>query len=665
LTKNYLKFRSRVIFMSGFIVFCWVGLSVRLFQVQIIDGEELRLIGQDQSTVQKPLKAVRGNIFDCNNVPFTRNIIHYSFGVHPNQIENKKEFAKLISACLDGDEEKYLKKLNSSRTFEYLERNLQRTHCEKLLVNKPPGLIVERNSRRYYPHDNLASQTVGFVDLDDNGIAGIEQKYNNYLSGTPGWVVRQMSGRGNSMYKTNLPQKLPVDGANVQLTIDLEYQAILQEELTTQLERSGALSAMGLILNPQTGDILAMAIVPDFDPNYPGRGEISWQRNTIITDQFEPGSTFKIVPVIAAVDQNTVSMWQEFNCENGSYIFAGRTIRDWEDFGLLTMPQIMENSSNVGIIKIAETLGQNHLYRYSRDLGFGMPTQIRLAGEHPGTLRHVADWSAISLAEVSLGHEVGVTALQLGMAYGAIANGGFLMKPRVVKQIVSSSGKTVYQEQPEVIRKVAEKEVMSIMTNMLCRVVDTGTGTKAAIKGWPVAGKTGTAQKFIDGEYSNKKFISNFVGFLPADNPQLVGVIILDEPTIGYHWGGHGAAPVFHRVMERIINMDDSIRLLKPQTIDSDHMLVQERLPLPHTSDNTEAKPVVLSNIMPVVPVVQKENGDSYLPDVRGMSLRKARTVLREIGLRTHFTGSGKVIWQSPKPGTIVADGSICTIGLK
>ena len=665
MTKTYLKYRSRVIITSGLIVFCWVGLSVRLFQIQIIDGEELRLKGHNQSMIQKPLKAVRGNIFDRDNAAFTRNIIHYSFGVHPALIDNKEEFAEWISTSIDGNKDKYLKKLNSSRSFEYLERNLQRKHCEKLLINKPQGLIVERDSRRYYPHGNLASQVLGFVDLDDKGIAGIEQKFNSYLAGKPGWIVRQMSGRGYSMYKTNLPQKTPVDGASIQLTIDLDYQAILQEELAAQLELTNAISAMGLILNPQTGDILAMATVPDFDPNYPGRGEISWQRNKVITDQFEPGSTFKIVPLTAAVDQNTVSLWQEFNCENGSYTYAGHKIRDWDDFGLLTMPQIMENSSNVGVIKIAETLSQNNLYHYSRDLGFGMHTHISLAGEQPGTLHQVSEWSKISLAEVSLGHEVAVTALQLGMAYAAIANGGFLMKPRLLKQIITSSGKKVYAEKPEVIRKVATKEVMDIMTDMLCRVVETGTGTKAAINGWSVAGKTGTAQKFIDGQYSNKKFISNFVGFLPAANPQLVGVIILDEPKIGYHWGGHGAAPVFHRVMERIINMDDSIRLLKPQTIENDHLLVQERLPLPHTSDNTVAKPVVLSNAFSVVPVVQKNNNDTSLPDVRGMSLRRARTVLRQIGLRTYFKGSGKVIWQSPKPGTIVADGSICTIGLK
>ncbi|RTZ74447.1 MAG: hypothetical protein DSY99_01890, partial [Candidatus Neomarinimicrobiota bacterium] len=222
MTKTYLKYRSRVIITSGLIVFCWVGLSVRLFQIQIIDGEELRLKGHNQSMIQKPLKAVRGNIFDRDNAAFTRNIIHYSFGVHPALIDNKEEFAEWISTSIDGNKDKYLKKLNSSRSFEYLERNLQRKHCEKLLINKPQGLIVERDSRRYYPHGNLASQVLGFVDLDDKGIAGIEQKFNSYLAGKPGWIVRQMSGRGYSMYKTNLPQKTPVDGASIQLTIDLD-----------------------------------------------------------------------------------------------------------------------------------------------------------------------------------------------------------------------------------------------------------------------------------------------------------------------------------------------------------------------------------------------------------------------------------------------------------
>jgi len=545
LTKTYLKFRSRVIIISGIIVISWIGLSMRLFQIQIIDGEELRIKGQAQGQIQEPLSAVRGNFYDRNNNLLTRNVIHYSLGVHPTKIRNKKVLAERLSLYTGRNANSYLKKLNSNKGFVYLERNLKHSQCADILINKPKGLIIERDARRYYPNENIASQVLGFVDIDDKGIAGLEQIFDQYLTGTPGWVVKQMSGKGKSIYKTNFPMQLPIDGANIQLTIDLNYQAILQEELSAQVKKTEAKSAMGLIINPQTGDILAMANVPDFDPNYPGRGELSWQRNRVITDQFEPGSTYKIVTAIAALDLNTVSLWHEFNCENGSYFYAGRKINDWENFGLLTLPQIIENSSNVGVIKIAETLGPTHLYKYSRDFGFGTPTQISLAGENSGTLRRVDDWSQISLAEVSLGHEVGVTAIQLGMAYSSIANGGFLMRPRLVNQIISSDGKTLYTEPPEVVRKITSKSVASTMTDILCRVVDTGTGTKAAINGWRVAGKTGTAQKFINGHYSNKNFISDFVGYLPADDPQLVGVIVLDEPRIGYHWGGHGAAPVF------------------------------------------------------------------------------------------------------------------------
>lgn len=665
MTKTYLKFRSRVIFISGLVVICWVGLSVRLFQIQIIDSEELSLKGLAQGRVQEPLRPVRGNIFDRNNTPLTRNIIHYSFGVHPSKIQNKKELAEQLSASTGRDFKDYLKKLNSDKSFVYLERNLQRSQCTDLLINKPHGLIIERDSRRYYPHENIASQVLGFVNIDDMGIAGLEQRYNHLLTGTPGWVIKQMSGKGKSIYKTNFPMKPPIDGANIQLTLDLDYQAILQEELSAQVDKTDALSAMGLIINPQNGAILAMSTVPDFDPNYPGRGDLSWQRNKVVTDQFEPGSTYKIVTALGALDQNTVSLWQEFNCENGSYVFAGRKIKDWENFGLLTLPQIIENSSNIGVIKIAETLGPSRLYKYSRDLGFGTPTNISIAGEHSGTLRRVNEWSRLSLAEVSLGHEVGVTTLQLGMAYAAIANGGFLMKPRLVNQIISADGRIIYSEKPEVIRKISTKDVIGTLADILCRVVETGTGTKAAINGWTVAGKTGTAQKFIDGKYSNKKFISNFVGFLPAKNPQLVCVIVLDEPRIGYHWGGYGAAPVFRRVMERIINMDDSIRRFKPPTITKDPLWVQESLPLPHTLDGAVINPVVLSNQMQVINVMQTIDGKPTMPEVRGMSLRKARTLLKKLGLHTNFTGSGKVIWQSPKPGTIVANGSICSIGLK
>lgn len=636
---------------------------MRLFQIQIIDGKDLQSIGIDQGQYKKKLDPVRGNIYDRKNRPLTRNITHYSFAVRPSEISNKAKFCAKISHYLNSDQSKYLNKMSTKSHYVYLERNLLREQCENLLLNLPNGLIVERKSYRHYPHENLASQILGYVNVDNQGLAGIETKFNEFLEGTPGWIVRQMNGKGRSKLNSNLPFKSPVDGANIQLTIDVDYQAVLQEELAGQINHTGASSGMGIILNPQTGDILAMASVPDFNPNSPGKSKIELHKNRVISDQFEPGSTFKIVPVMAAVDRNTVPLNREFNCENGSYVFAGRIIKDWDKFGILNMPQIFENSSNVGVIKIAETLTPNILYGYGRDFGFGMHTFISLDGENAGTLRQVSEWSEISMAEYSLGHEVGVTVLQLGMAYSAIANGGVLMKPRLVKQIVSTTGDILYTEQPEVIRKVASQKVMDIMTDMMCRVVNTGTGTRAAIQGWKVAGKTGTAQKFVNGEYSDKKFISNFAGFLPAEDPQLAGVIVLDEPKIGYHWGGQGAAPVFQKVMERIINMDDSIHPVKAQP-KNDQLLAQER-PLPHTQDKFLADPVALSSKFNVKNAVYKQYDSVPLPDLKGLSLKRAKTLLTEMGLKTNFEGSGKVVWQNPKAGTIMSSGSICTIGLK
>ena len=446
--------------------------------------------------------------------------------------------------------------------------------------------------------------------------------------------------------------KPPVDGSNIQLTIDLEYQSILQEELARRMDEAKAKGAMGILMDPQTGAVLAMASLPDYDPNNPSSSPLENQKNKVITDQFEPGSTYKVVAATAAVATKTVSLFDEFYCEDGQLTVAGKTISDHEKFGLLTFSQIIAHSSNVGTIKIAQKLGQNLLYQYSRDFGFGTPTGIRFPGETQGILRKTKNWSEISLAEVSIGYEVAVTALQMVSAYAAIANGGFLLKPRLVKQILSQNGKMVYTEKPEVIRKVAEPEIMDIVKDMLVQVVDSGTGIKANIKGWSVAGKTGTAHKFIDGAYSNK-YISNFAGFFPAENPQVVGVIILDEPRYGLHWGGYGAAPAFRRVAQRIINMDDSIQHSKSK---NNKLMIAHQ---PFKKSNVEM--AALNTVRAYSPY---QDGYTIVPDVRGMSIRKAKQILMSANMLSNFTGSGHVVWQSPKPGTKKLPGSLCTMGL-
>ena len=518
-------------------------------------------------------------------------------------------------------------------------------------------MIVERDSHRFYPNGNIAAQLIGYTDPDNLGLTGIEKQFNEYLTGTPGWVVRQLSGKGNSLPNNRLPSKAPVDGNNIQLTIDLDYQVVLQEELYRRINETEAQSGMGILINPQTGEILAMASLPDFDSNYPSKYSMEYHKNRVLTDQFEPGSTFKFVAAAAALKHQLVDLNEEFFCENGQFTFAGEIVNDHEDYGLLTFPQIIENSSNVGIIKIAERIGTKKLYRACRDFGFGMPTNISFSGESPGTLRHLTKWSGFSIASVSMGQEIAVTTLQLAMAYAAIANGGFLMKPLLVKQIIDSNGKSIYKESPEVLRKVSKPKVMKQLTKMLTRVVETGTGTSAHLPGWSIAGKTGTAEKFIDGEYSKTKYISNFAGFFPSDNPQIVGVVVINEPKYGFHWGGIGAAPVFRRVVKRIINMDDSIQILKDKYHKQKPSMLADDVFEPN---NFPIKPIFTKAVY-----VDMDQYSNSMPDVRGMSLLQAKVILREMGYKIKFSGSGQVAWQSPKPGADIVEGSTCIIGLQ
>jgi len=646
LTKTYQKFRSRVSTISLLIILGWIGLSTRLFQIMVIQSDEYRKQGISQGKKNEKLLAIRGNIYDRKDVALTQNIIHYSLGAQTLKIKDNALFADKISNVTGRDVEYYINKLNTKKSFVPLENKLRQSRVKTLLGEKIPGLVIERKSRRSYPHENIAAQVVGFTDIDDRGLTGIEKEYNSHLTGKAGWVVKQVDGKGRSQIKTSFPINPPIDGSNIQLTIDLEYQSILHEELNRRIKETESKGAMGIMIDPQTGAILAMASMPDFNPNQHELFPIENQKNRVITDQFEPGSTYKIVTATAAVATNTVSLYEEFNCKEGKVNIAGKVISDHEKFGLLTFPQIIAHSSNVGMIKIAQQLGREPLYKFSRNFGFGTQTGIQFPGEAKGKLRKTKDWSEMSLAEVSIGYEVGVTALQLASAYAAIANGGFLIKPRLVKQILSSKGDVIYAEEPKIIRKIGNPEIMEIVKDMLVDVVEYGTGSKAKLNGWSIAGKTGTAHKFIDGAYSNK-YISNFAGFFPAEKPQVVGVVILDEPKYGYHWGGYGAAPVFRRVAQRIINVDDAIKHQKPKPKDLPKILIVDGVVDNH-----------------LVPLSTYQDGYAVVPDVRGMSIRKAKKMLIKSNLRAKFKGSGHVVWQSPTPGTKKLPGTICTIGL-
>tara|TARA_S200000501_G_scaffold365909_1_gene399976 strand:- start:636 stop:2618 length:1983 start_codon:yes stop_codon:yes gene_type:complete len=660
MTKTYMRYRSRVVFLSVFIILSWVGLCLRLFQVQVLNGEHYQKEVLKQSQKKQVLPADRGNIYDRNNRPLTRNIIHYTLSVNPSKVINKNGLAEELSKQTGKPVKVYLDKLNSKSKFEYLERNLQRNELGILETKVFNGLNIERKYRRYYPHENIAAQVLGYTNLDDEGISGIEKDYNSYLKGIPGWVYKTKGWSGKIQHKSGMPFQKSINGSNIQLTIDLEYQSILEEELKKRQAETNSSSATGIIMDPETGEVLAMATTPGFDNNKFGSTKPELHRIRSITDQFEPGSTFKIVSTVSALHDGIINLNDEFNCENGSFEYHTKKITDHDSHSMLTPSQIIHHSSNIGIIKIMDQVGQKKLFSMSRDFGFGSKTGINLDGEVSGKLNHYNEWSAVSLGMIAMGHEVGVTAIQLASAYCALANGGYLLKPRIIRQIMDENENIIYSEEPIVVRKIADELTIKSVRKMLRGVITKGTGKNADIPGWKVAGKTGTAQKWKNGKYSNNDFISNFIGFFPDENPQLLALIMLDEPSKPFHWGNEGAAVAFQRIMGRIINMDDSIS--PPSNNHVQDAFNTEKMIAESEKDNRE----LIKERLPLnLSIFARNSNKTRVPEVRGLSMRKTMTTLNEYGLKYKINGSGKVYWQSPEPGQIVTKGTVCIIGLK
>ena len=660
MTKTYLKFKTRITILAGIIMFSWAGLCVRLFQVQVLNGRQYRIKVVEQSQKKQVIPSNRGNIFDRNNKPLTRNIIHYTLSVNPKKVTDKIAVATAVSERTGEPKEKYISKINRNSNFEYLERNLQRETLGLLTDNSFTGLHIKRKYRRYYPHNTIGAQIIGYTNIDDEGISGIEKDFNEFLKGSPGWVHKTKGLSGKIQHKSGMPFNEPVNGNNIQLTIDLEYQSILEQELLKRQVETNAKSATGIIMDPQSGEILAMASVPGFDNNDFSESEPELHKVRAITDQFEPGSTFKIVSAIAAIKQNDISLFEEFDCENGEYQYYNISVSDHEQYEMLTLPQIIKHSSNIGIVKMVERIGSKKLYDTCRDLGFGSKTGISLNGEVTGKLSSYSDWSTVSLGQIAMGHEVGVTAVQIATAYCAIANGGFLIKPRLIRQIIDQKNKPVFSEETKVIRRIASAQTMKEIRHMLRGVITDGTGEKASISGWKIAGKTGTAQKWKDGKYSNKQFISNFIGFFPYNDPKVLAFVMLDEPKQPFHWGSEGAAVAFNRIIKRIINMDNSITPPKKIKYASSKQL-KKYSDIIEPKDINEPKIKGLASLLDI----NMYSNKTEVPEIRGFSMRKAMRVLRNSDLGFKIQGTGKVSWQSPRPGEIVNKETVCVIGLE
>ena len=632
MTKNYIKFKNRIIFVHIAIMLIWIGFGVRLFNIQVINR-----LNSPQGIKVESINGFRGNFYDVNGKNLTQNLTFYRIGVHTKKISNTENLINELSSCTGTDKEVYISKINSGRDYVELEKKTNE-NCQQLQKKYPNALIIKKSFKRYYPEDNLVSQIVGFTNIDDKGISGLEAKYNKFLEPVSGSKLSKRNGLGVRISDPTLPTEEAKNGADIVLTINKEYQAILRDELILQMEKVGAKASMGLILNPQTGAILSMVNLPDYNPNSPNDFDIELQKNKIVTDLIEPGSTFKIVTMAAALESD-IALNDEYNVE-GPYNFHNiKMIEDSEPHSVLNVKEILAFSSNIGTIKIAEHLGKKSIYDQAREFGFGTKTGFDSSTEPAGIFREPSKWSLSSMHSIPIGYEVSATPLQIAMSYAAIANGGFMLKPYVVEKIEKHDD-TIIKNQRNTKKRVLSQSNAEKLSLMLSHTVENGSGKLANVAGWNVAGKTGTSKKLIDGQYSEKEFISSFVGFFPAENPQLLCLIILDSPDASrnLHWGSMSSAPVFKSVMDRVINIDKSISISrsKKEKLKNEPILIQK---------NLERK----------IEYVE-------MPNLIGKTVRDAFSELKRAGIKPQISGRGLIVSQSIEAGTKIEKKSICIL---
>jgi|Deesub1362A_J573_1020465.scaffolds.fasta_scaffold00134_52 cell division protein FtsI (penicillin-binding protein 3) len=578
LTKIQLKkSRKRAVIISTILYFGFLIIVLRLADLMILDHRNLARRAYTQYLTVRTLHPQRGFIWDRRMREMAVNLEVDSLYAVPSKIEDvdylSQRLSPIIEISADAIRDRLLKK--KERDFIWLKRKIDQQTSHKLVKFKKIygidsiGLITE--TRRFYPKGHTASHILGFTDIDDRGLEGIELQYDEYLRGKVRKILNSRDARGRSL---SSGFEEAIAGNNIILTIDETIQYIVEREIERAVEKWRAKAATAIMMNPVSGEILAMANTPFYDPNHPSRYPADYRRNRAITDIYEPGSTFKSILASAALEEGLVDVDEEFDVSRGYIVVGGKAIRDVHRHETLTFREVIQKSSNVGAVQIGLRLGKERYYEYMKRFGFGDRTGIDLPGEVRGILRRPERWSGTSIAALSIGQEIGVTPLQILTAYCAIANGGLLMRPYVVSEIISPQGEVIKRFTPQVIRRVISPETAETVRDILKTVVEEGgTGRRAYIKGNLVAGKTGTAQ-MVDpetGRYSRDRYASSFVGFVPADDPVIALIVVIYEPK-GARYGGVVAAPVFRRIVEHTLTY-----LEVPMERNENHILLVSR----------------------------------------------------------------------------------------
>lgn len=642
------RIRASLIFFFLFLFL--LALTIRLAYLQIVKSQELEERAQNQQKRTIKIEPQRGIIYDRRMRKLAVSLTLSSLYALPKEIANREEIIEKLSPVLKEDSSQILDRLNKEKNFVWLLRKMPEDLAEKIKeLDISNGIGLTEEPKRLYPKGTFACHLLGFAGVDDQGLEGVELLYNQYIKGTPGWLLSTRDARGRNVLSGEYRLYPPSGGYDIILTIDESIQYIAERELEKVYKEQEAKSATIIVMDPKTGEILALANQPSYDPNrfedYPSYV----RRNRAVTDLFEPGSSLKFVTAAAALAEDVVKYEDRFYCEKGSLRVLDHVIHDVKKYEWLTFPEVIEKSSNIGTIKFAQRIGPLKLYEYLCSFGFGSLTGIDLPGEVRGILRKPRKWSGLSMAALPIGQEISVTAIQLATAASAVANGGVLMRPWVVKAIISKEGKIIKEFGPTPIRRVISQETAYRLTDILKGVVVKGTATMARVPGYEVAGKTGTAQKMDPqtGKYSQDKAVASFLGWVPADDPRILILVVVDEPK-GLsseegilHYGGLIATPVFREVAQRTL-----CYLNVPS----------------EKSPRGEIIRVSLSDMESEVSERGELKRKEEMPELKGKSMREALHILNDYDLKPNFIGSGRVIKQDPPPETPLKGVRECTV---
>ena len=623
----------------------WLFLLVGLARIQIVEHHHYDQLADRQHTLRVDIPCSRGRIVDRYGKLLAGSVSSPSVIANPAQVADPGRVSRVLSPLLNQPVRQLKKHLSDDRKkFVWLRRKVEPALWEKIESKELPGIYCIPEMDRVNPYGDLASHVVGATDVDDIGLGGIEKQFDSLLCGTPGWQVLQRVPSSECRPVSATPSMLPIDGCDVVLTLDADLQSVTELELQRAIEKSDSWWGMALLMDPRTGEILAMANERAEDG---GKGELP-VGNQCVIHQFEPGSTFKLITFAAALEEKSVTPDDLYYAWNGVKDFGGYRIHDSKKHDTLTVRQAFELSSNIVTAQIAQKLGRHRLYSYARDFGIGSVSGIALPGEMPGILEKPAGWSGRSLETISIGHEVAVNLVQLVSAFSAIANDGVLMEPRIVREVRRADGSLVEEFLPLPVRRVVSAETARTMRDFLAGVVERGTAREASVCQWPTGGKSGTAQMLqVDGRFSQTDYISSFVGFVPVGNPRVVAAVVLVDPS-GISAGGIVAGPVFRDILTKAVCSDLSA-CFEPEL---QKEAVKEWL---RTSEPAGDLPSATA---------AKDNpaSDGRMPDLVGLPLRAAKRILLARGVTVRCEGSGDVKDQTPHAGDEFRASGVCLL---